>query len=171
MLDNDDCAPGLLHDVGDVVLHGTHVLIPVAVPVTREIGHPWIDGGENRSGFRDVRAQRIPVIRLMPTHGGSRPLEVRLCKTRNAMARGTAGGGTTNSAPDPTAYRDVCVWSVSAYPVLGMAQAHARAARDVKTGVRYPPRCTFRTPRGGAGHPDHAAQAGRGTAGKRLDDG
>ena len=25
---------------------------------------------------------------------------------------GHGGGGTTNSAPDPTAYRDVCVWSV-----------------------------------------------------------
>ena len=135
MLDNDDCASGLLRDVGDVALHGTHVLIPVAVPVTREIGHPWIDGGENRSGFRDVRAA-YPGDQADADTRGARQLEVRLCKTRNDMARGTAGGGTTNSAPDPTAYRDVCVWSVSAYPVLRMVQAHPRTARDFETRVR-----------------------------------
>ena len=36
----------------------------------------------------------------------------------------------------PRAYRDVCVWSVSAYPVLIMVQAHPRTARDIETRVR-----------------------------------
>ena len=77
---------------------------------------------------------------------------------------GGAGRIMARGATYPRAYRHVCVWSVSAYPVLRMVQVHPRTARDIETRVRQPPGRTFRTPRGGAWHPGHAAQAGRGTA-------
>ena len=123
---------------------------------------------------RAYRLVRDRVFRRMPTQGGDTcqrgPVPHRNCHVCVWQVRGRAGRIMADPGVHPRAYRDVCVWSIWAYPVLRMVQAHPRATSDVETGVCQPPGRTFSTPRGGAWLPDDAAQAGRGTAGKRLDD-
>ena len=58
--------------------------------------------------------------------GASHPRAYRRVRDRVFRRMPTQGGTPIMAYPGvhPRAYRDVCVWSVSAYPVLRMVQAH-----------------------------------------------
>jgi hypothetical protein len=86
-----------------------------------------------------------PVLRAHRDPPGD--ARVSVCRVRTVTDRQTsgvplaiasrgAGRIMARGATYPRAYRDVCLWSVRAYPVLRMVQAHPRAACDFKTRVR-----------------------------------